>query len=87
MVNPRYRNVIIHEIQIPSIAYDVIYAYNLKNKHFPFNRDIFLLMSHPIFVKTFLLVLIYSYNRYISGRKNRFPITLPATKLIANLVH
>ena len=38
----------IHEIQIPSIAYDVIYAYSLKNQHFPFNRNIFLLMFHLI---------------------------------------
>ena len=48
MMNPRYRNFTIHEIQIQSIAYDVIYAYNLKNQHFPFNRNIFMLMSHPI---------------------------------------
>ena len=47
-MNSRYRYFIIHEIQIPSIAYDVIYAYNLKNQHFPFNRNIFLLMSHAI---------------------------------------
>ena len=39
---------IIHESQIPSIAYDVIYAYSLKNQHLPFNRNTFLLMSHPI---------------------------------------
>ena len=29
MMNPKYRNFIIHEIQIPSIEYDVIYAYNI----------------------------------------------------------
>ena len=47
----------IHEIQIPPIqpiAYDVKYAYNLKNQHFPFNRNTFLLMSHPILKNLFL---------------------------------
>ena len=54
MMNPRYRNFIIHEIQIPPIAYDVIYAYNLKNQHFPFNRNTFVLISYPILKYSFL---------------------------------